>query len=295
VTIIVEAGDELKFDPNMRRRAGFTLIELIVVIGIVTILIGLLLPSMLTARRTAQTTQCGSNLRQLAQALTMYAGDNKGFYPPNVGSMYIFWTSKGCIGKYLKNPIPTTDDTVAGGVMRCPADVPEAVRCYSMNIFASGMVSKYVEASLKDPQAPGRLWKSNVSGGSNMILLIESFATEDWPTNDQPNPPADWKPTGIASPAVVGWLPARPAERFGYGVSGGPVVKEQFGAQAAQVCYYRHRTGKATAGLGDAVGKLNIAFADGHVQTFAHDELVDWGTGKSTYVAMWSPMDRQID
>jgi prepilin-type N-terminal cleavage/methylation domain-containing protein/prepilin-type processing-associated H-X9-DG protein len=277
-----------------RHQRGFTLIELLVVIGIVALLIGLLMPAMLTARRTAQTTHCASNLRQLATALTNYAAENKGSYPPNVGAIYTFWTSKSAIGKYLKNPMPTTDDTVAGGIMRCPADVDQAVRCYSMNVFASGMVSKYVEASLKDDPPPGRLWKSNVTRGSSMILLIESFPIEDWPTNDQPNPPPNWRPTGIASPAVVGWMPRRPAERFGFGSAYG-FANDLFGTQSSQLAYYRHRTGKVAAGLGDAFGRLNIAFADGHVQTFAHSELVDYATGKSTYIATWSPIDRQID
>ncbi|HEX8521928.1 MAG TPA: type II secretion system protein [Tepidisphaeraceae bacterium] len=279
---------------NKTPRYAFSLVELLVVIGIVAILIAFLVPALAMARSQAKTVACASNMRQLGSALLIYAGENKGSYPPNVGSLYTFWTSTECIGKTIKSQFPSTDNTIAGGVMRCPSDLPQAVRCYSMNIFASGMVSAYVEASLAETPSHGKLWKSNVSNGSHMILLIESFAVEDWPTSDEPTPPPNWKPIGISSPAVVGWVPQRPAERFGYGGSHFE-TKEIFGAQSAQVCYYRHRTGKSPAGLGEAYGKINIAFADGHVDLYSHDRLVNWSTGKSTYEAMWSPIDREID
>ena len=64
-----------------RRRCAFTLVELLVVIGIIALLISILLPSLNRARETANRVKCGSNLRQFGQALQIYASGNRGNYP----------------------------------------------------------------------------------------------------------------------------------------------------------------------------------------------------------------------
>jgi len=65
----------------MRKRSGFTLLELLVVISIISILAAMLLPGLSRARESARRVSCANNLRQLGMVFKMYSGENAGAYP----------------------------------------------------------------------------------------------------------------------------------------------------------------------------------------------------------------------
>jgi prepilin-type N-terminal cleavage/methylation domain-containing protein/prepilin-type processing-associated H-X9-DG protein len=64
-----------------RRARGFTLVELLVVIGIIALLISVLLPALNKARQAAKSTVCLTNLRQMGTAWELYLNQNKGHLP----------------------------------------------------------------------------------------------------------------------------------------------------------------------------------------------------------------------
>ena len=87
-------------------RRGFTLIELLVVIAIIAVLAAMLFPVFARARAKARQAQCLSNQKQLALALSMYAGDYDGMMP--------FWA-------WSHNASPDPLDNVA--ILRQPASI----------------------------------------------------------------------------------------------------------------------------------------------------------------------------
>jgi prepilin-type N-terminal cleavage/methylation domain-containing protein/prepilin-type processing-associated H-X9-DG protein len=75
---------------RIKRPRGFTLVELLVVIGIIAVLIGVLLPALGKARESANVVKCQANLRSIGQGFSIYLAENKQTYPPaylyNVGA-----------------------------------------------------------------------------------------------------------------------------------------------------------------------------------------------------------------
>lgn len=250
---------------------GFTLVELLAVVGVVAVLLAMLMPAISGARAEARAVQCTSNVRQIALGLLGYAGEHRGRFPPNLYTPAPgqFWCDDG--------------RRFGGAVLSCPAD-DDGRRSYAMNVWASSRVDTVVAA---ESPPRGRLWSAHTPDATKLILVVEA-----WSGFGNSAGGGGWEALPTA-----GYVGRRPGQRFGAG--GGlspPFPLGRFGAVNCELPYARHRrrSGAGTQGT-QPRGRVSIAYADGHAQLKGDDELADQATGKSTGDSLWSPLDPAID
>lgn len=162
-------------------RTAFTLVELLVVIGIIALLVSILLPSLSRAKETANRVKCLANLRTIGQAFAMYNNNNKGRFPlPAVNKHaedWIYWEadrnfSDGPLMTYLGKQTSKT-------LFQCPSDDPNARRAgttyrfsYSANYLilrlpADGWLNLYA------PESNAPLRVTEIVNPSQKIVLID--------------------------------------------------------------------------------------------------------------------------
>jgi prepilin-type processing-associated H-X9-DG protein/prepilin-type N-terminal cleavage/methylation domain-containing protein len=197
-----------------RYRAGFSLVELLVVLGIIVLVIGIILPVVSTAREKSRKTVCQSNLRVIGQCLIMYANANNGRLPN--GNPPGEWNNYP--GTNAVMVAFARDYVKAAGVFACPSDsdpppekistadqtLPESARM-SYEFFSVYWAPEYGPMLVKmQGQKQGRsmaplAWDvdggeaksplKNHKGGGNVVFCDAHVEWQEAKFWDQPNMP----------------------------------------------------------------------------------------------------------
>ena len=174
-----------------RKPAGFTFVEMLVVIGIIGLLTAMLLPALNVAREQARRTTCLSNLRQLTMAWQLYAQEHGGRLVSSDTLDRTCWVNDssscsslqtGALWSYLKNP----------DVYLCPADPINFPRSYAMNGYLNGEYTEQAAKTLTEIRQPTSGVFCFIEEFDPRGTLQNSFLVSQYPSPNWVDLPAPW-------------------------------------------------------------------------------------------------------
>jgi prepilin-type N-terminal cleavage/methylation domain-containing protein/prepilin-type processing-associated H-X9-DG protein len=142
-------------------RNGFTLIEILVVIGIIAILMGILLPSLEHVRHNGYMVKCAANLQQIGEGLRIYTNENHGQYPRTV------FTADAPLVKGTGGAAP--DPFGAGGPSANDQTSPLFLLLRTQKLPTSTMICPYNDVNVYTPEV------ANVNTRSNFTNYVANL------------------------------------------------------------------------------------------------------------------------
>ena len=243
-----------------RRRLGFTLVELLVVIGIIATLIAILLPALGAARAAAQKVVCASNLRQIAIGALLYQADNKQYWPP----AHVDFRSRNLDRWHATRANISSSFDFATSPMRRQLNTDRIKQCPAFN-FANG--SGFEQGN------GGYGYNANYIGSSTGTLGSLSFATDAEFDRNVSNIPA--RAAQIKRPsAKIAFTDAAIAGPLLIEYSFVSAPLDSDGNTTSPSIHFRHRR------------QANIAWADGHVTL----ERFEWTYPTNVYGVKNQPL-----